>query len=50
MKTIRYYIHGFIAGICFEYLKTKEFIWLPAIILAGVAIQFIWDITRKENN
>jgi hypothetical protein len=50
MKIVRYYIHGAIAGMLGEYLLVKPFSIYPAVMLVAVGIQFIYDVTRKENN
>ena len=50
MKIVRYYIHGAIAGMLGEYLLVKPFSIYPALMLVAVGIQFVYDITRKENN
>jgi hypothetical protein len=50
LKITRYYLHGFIAGMLVEYLLIKPFSIYPALILLAVGIQFVYDITRKENN
>jgi hypothetical protein len=50
MKITRYYLHRFIAGLLVEYLLIKPFSIYPALMLVAVGIQFVYDITRKENN
>jgi len=50
MKIIRYYLHGIVAGLLIEYLLVKPFSYYPVIMLVAVGVQFIYDITRKQNN
>ena len=50
MKVIRYYLHGIVAGLLIEYLLVKPFSIYPVVMLVAVGIQFVYDITRKENN
>ena len=50
MKIARYYIHGALAGLLVEYLLVKPFSIYPAVMLVAAGIQFIYDVTRKENS
>lgn len=50
MKIIKYYLNGIITGVTLGYALTHPFSIYPTLILVACAIQFIYDITRKQNN